>query len=114
MSSSYYYLKSYQSEKNGKMGISRQAFEDIATLAANSLKGVSVKERQTGFFKLTKPVRAVFRKDGRVEMQIDVSLKKGSSVQDICLSIQEKVASAISMMAETVPVSIAVHVVKFK
>lgn len=112
MSSTYYYLNSYQ--KRGKMGISRRAFEDIATLAADSLSGVSVSKRRSRLFSVTEPVRAVFRKDGRVEIQIEVSLKKGSQVQDICLKIQETIASAISMMAETVPLSIAVHVVKFQ
>lgn len=112
MSSSYYYLNSYQ--KRGKMGISRKAFEDIATLAASGLQGVSVNKRSNSFFNLTSPVRAIFRKDGRVEVQIEVSLKKDSPVHDICLKIQEAIASAISMMVETVPVSIAVHVMKFR
>ncbi len=96
------------------MGISRQAFEDIATLAAKSLKGVNVNQKPTGFFKLTKPARAIFRKDGRVELQIDVSLKKDSPVHEVCLAIQEKITSAISIMVETVPLSVAVHVVKFR
>lgn len=94
------------------MGISRNAFEDIASIAADSLKGVTVVNKKGGIFKVTKPVKAVFRNDGKVEINIEVALNKGDPVHDICVRIQETIANAISMMAETVPVSISVHVTK--
>lgn len=112
MSSNYYYLTAPQ--KRGKIGISRKAFEDIATLAANSLQGVSVEGRGGSFVKLLSPAKAVFHRDGKVEINISVSLKRGTDVHATCLRIQEAIAKAITMMTEAVPFSISVHVVKFR
>lgn len=112
MSSNYYYLSN--PGRNGQIGISRKAFEDIATSAANSLHGVSVEGRSGAFIKLTSPVRAVFHRDGKVEINISVSLRRGTDVHATCLKIQEAIAGAISMMTEAVPFSISVHVVKFR
>jgi uncharacterized alkaline shock family protein YloU len=112
MKRDYYYLHNFT--QNGTMGISRRCFETIATLAANEVKGASVKMRKSRFFTLEHPVRASFRKDGKVDLNLDVSLAKGSSVKDICLEIQEAVASEITMMCETVPFTIQIKVVSVK
>jgi uncharacterized alkaline shock family protein YloU len=45
---------------------------------------------------------------------MDVTIQKGESVKDICLQIQEGVASAITMMCETVPFSIEIKVISVK
>ena len=112
MKRDYYYLNNYTN--GGEMGISRHAFESIATMAANEVEGATVSKRKTRLFDLEHPVKASFRKGGKVELQLDVTIQKGESVKDICLQIQEGVASAITMMCETVPFSIEIKVISVK
>jgi uncharacterized alkaline shock family protein YloU len=112
MKRDYYYLNNYTN--GGEMGISRHAFESIATVAANEVEGASVSKRKTRLFDLEHPVKASFRKDGKVELQLDVTLQKNAAIKDICLQIQEGVASAITMMCETVPFSIEIKVVSVR
>ena len=47
MASDYYYLNNYRNA--GKIAISRRSFEDIATIAANSVEGAKVKRRAASF-----------------------------------------------------------------
>jgi len=112
MKRDYYYLNNYTN--GGEMGISRHAFESIANVAANEVEGASVSKRKTRLFSLEYPVKASFRHDGKVELQLDVTIQKGQAVKDICLQIQEGVASAISMMCETVPFSVEVKVISVR
>ncbi|MCH3908779.1 MAG: Asp23/Gls24 family envelope stress response protein [Bacilli bacterium] len=112
MKRDYYYLHNYQSK--GAIGISRHAFETIATIAANQVKGASVSTKKGRLFNLEHPVKASFRKDGKVDFNLDVNIKSGANVKDVCLQIQEGVASAITMMCETVPFGIEIKVVSVK
>jgi uncharacterized alkaline shock family protein YloU len=112
MKRDYYYLNNYTN--GGEMGISHHAFESIATAAANAVVGAKVSKRKTRLFALEHPVTARFRHDGKVELQMDVTIQKGESVKDVCLQIQEGVASAIAMMCETVPFAIEVKVVSVR
>lgn len=109
MSRDYYFLNNYKN--GGTMGISRRSFETIATKAADGVKDARVSRQKSRLFHLAHPVNASFRKDGKVELQIDVSISGGAPVKDVCLHIQEAVASAISMMCETVPFGIEIKVV---
>ena len=110
MDANYYYLNNFKN--NGYMGISRRCFEEIATIATNSISDVNVKKKGTGFFSLANPVVTTFRKDGKVDITIDVAISKktNASMKDICLKIQETVASSIAMMCEAVPFKINVKV----
>jgi uncharacterized alkaline shock family protein YloU len=107
MNSSYFILENYN--QNGTIGISLSSFETIATIAANSLDNVTVKKNKKDFF-LNKPVAATFKKGGKVELSLEVTMKKGSKVDETCRKIQEEVASAVQMMCETVPVRVLVKV----
>ncbi|MDD5885110.1 MAG: Asp23/Gls24 family envelope stress response protein [Erysipelotrichaceae bacterium] len=109
MASEYYYLNHYSNR--GKMGIARKAFTQIATIATNQVQNASVASRNKKFlFHLDRPVSVVFRKDGKVEIKLDVSIKRGVPVKDVCADIQNHVADAILMMCETVPFSIEIKV----
>lgn len=112
MNRDYYPLNNFQSL--GVMGISRRSFESIATTAANGVKDAQVSKRNTRLFHLDHPVHAYFRKDGKVEFHLDVSISSGAPVKDVCLHIQEAVASAITMMCETVPFGIEIKVLSVK
>ena len=109
MASDYYYLNNYRGA--GKIAISRKSFESIATIAANSVEGAKVRSKGKKSFSLTEPVRAAFRRDGKVELSRQVSVSKAANVRDTCLLIQERVATAVSMMSEAVPFAIELKVV---
>ena len=109
MPSSYYTLANYN--QNGTIAISLGSFEDIATMAANSLENVTVKKKN---FILNKPVSGWIRKDGRVQRSREVTVAKGAKVDETCRHIQDEVASAVQMMCETVPVRITIKVAAVK
>lgn len=107
MASSYYILDNYN--QNGHIAISMGAFESIATIAAGSLENVTVKKKKKDFL-LTKPVAALIRKDGRLQISLEVTMKKGTKIDETCTKIQQEVANAVQMMCETVPVRVMVKV----
>lgn len=107
--SDYYILKTY--DNSGIVGISRRAFENIATLACNQVVDAKVSSRKKNrFFSLARPVKVSFRKDGKIGIAVEVDITSPQGVQDTCLKIQEAIASAISMSCEAVPFSIEVKV----
>lgn len=120
--SDFYYLANYQ--QKGKMGISRKAFETIATIASNNLKCVKVKgygkedpvaRINTIFSFPARPCHAFFKKNGRVDLTVDVELVSGiKDITNICTKLQEEVANNVNMMCETVPVQVEIHLTKEK
>ena len=117
--SDFYYLNNYQ--QAGKMGISRKAFENIVTIASNNLQHVKINNygetltRLGNIISAVRPVKAFFKKDSRVDFMLDVVVGDNvTAIADLCARIQEEVANSISMMCETVPVSIEIRVSKEK
>lgn len=109
MSRDYYLLNNFS--PYGTMGISHRAFITIVETATNHVSGASVsKSRKTAIFKMANPVKVYFRKDGRIDINLDVSVKKGESVGQICNNIQNSVADALLMMCETVPFNVHIKV----
>ena len=103
------------------MGISRKAFENIVTIASNNLQHVKINNygealtRLGSIISAVRPVKAFFKKDGRVDFMMDVVVgDKVTAIADLCASIQQEVANSISMMCETVPVSVEIRVSKEK
>lgn len=109
MANNYVILNNFNS--TGKVGISRAAIETIASKAVNEVKEASVAKSRQGLFKVKGPASVAFRKDGRVDIRLEVTISKDAKVKDVCLEIQESVASAVTMMCETVPFSIKIKVV---
>ena len=95
----------------GKIGISTNAICSIATMAVNSFRGVCLK-REKGFFSVDKGVKVTLGKDGRAIVSIDVILSSDTPVTSTCLNIQKEVASAITMMCDTVPYDVKIKVVQ--
>jgi uncharacterized alkaline shock family protein YloU len=109
MASNYYVLENYA--QNGTIGISLASFEQVATIAADSVEDVTVQKKT---FFLADPVKATRTKDGRVKLSLVVSVKKGAKVEPLCREIQEEVTNAIQMMCETVPVRVEIKVASVK
>ena len=101
----YIYINQYG--KSGELGISRNVFARLAEAAVGhtSLKG-SIKVKQ--------PVKVVFKKDGRVEVGVHVTIKKGVKLTDACLELQKEIAHALEVYVEAVPFEIEISVDEVK
>ena len=97
----YIYINKY--DKGGDLAISRKVFARLAVAAVDhtSLKG-SVKVKQ--------PVKIVFKKDGRVEVGVKVTIKKGIKLTEACLELQKEIAHALEVYTESVPFEIKILV----
>ena len=97
----------------GDMGISHRVFETIAVNACNQVNGVSIdtsKKRKVYTIEFSKPVHATIRKNGKVDIKLEVVLKTGVDVKKVCTAIEENVSNAIQMMCETVPFLVTINV----
>jgi len=104
----YFKIKNYS--KSGEIAISRRVFEDIASDATNRVKGASVSRQRKNSFYLTRPVQVSFRKNGQVEVAIQITLKKDENVAEVCKRIQEEVSSSLMAYCESVPFDIEIKV----
>lgn len=98
--------------KAGKLGISRKVFEKICSVVTNRIAGVSTKEKKnnSALFTFDKPVHCDII-NNKVIIQIQVIIRHGVNVDEICSLIQQEVADALTTMVETVPFSIKIKVV---
>ena len=101
----YIYINRY--DKGGDLAISRKVFARLAEAAVGhtSLKG-SVKVKQ--------PVKVVFHKDGRVEVSVKVTIKKGVKLTEACSELQAEIAHALEVYTESVPFEVNILVDAFK
>ena len=101
----YIYINQY--DKGGDLAISRKVFARLAEAAVGhtSLKS-SVKVKQ--------PVKVVFKKDGRVEIGVKVSIKKGVKLTEACSELQKEIAHALEVYTESVPFEVNISVDEFK
>ena len=101
------YIYINQSNRGGELGISRKVFARLAEAAVGhtSLKG-SVKVKQ--------PVKVIFKKDGRVELGVRVTIKKGAKLTDVCEELQKEIAHALEVYVESIPFEIQISVDEIK
>jgi uncharacterized alkaline shock family protein YloU len=103
----YVYIDNYSNL--GSMGISNHVFYQIAQTATNNVKGATISANKLLMFFLQKPLSIRISK-GLVTVKLEVSLSKEANINDVCLKIQEEVATALSSMTELVPFKINVKV----
>ena len=112
------YINIQNYSKTGKLAISRQVFEKIATDATSQVIGAEVFTKAKGkgkkVFNLDRPIKASFKSDGKVDINIDITLKQGANANDVCLKIQEEVSNALLAYTESVPFRINVKVAEIK
>ena len=101
----YIYINQY--DKSGDLAISRKVFARLAEAAVGhtSLKN-SVKVKQ--------PIKVVFHKDGRVEVRVRVTIKKGAKLTEACLELQKEIAHALEVYVESVPFEVEIQVDEIK
>ncbi len=103
----------------GKMGINTEALRSIASKAVSEIPGASVygekekgKKKRNNVFTLNEGVRVTLNPEGKAIIFLNVSIPSGNNVSDICLLIQQKVAEAVSLSCDTIPMEVKVRVAK--
>lgn len=105
------YLKIQNFSNNGTLAISRRVFETLASEATARVQGASLSSsKKIGSFSLTKPVNVSFRSNGKVEVEVSITLKKGVAAKEVCTKIQEEIATSFNTYAESVPFDIRIKV----
>lgn len=103
----YIKIKNYA---KGDIAISRRVFESIASEATDRVKGASVSRSRKSQFYLTRPVQVSFKKNGQVEVSIQITLKKDENVAEVCKRIQEEVSASLMAYCESIPFDIEIKV----
>ena len=107
----FVYIEDYS--KAGKLGINRSVFETICSVVTNRISGVQTKEDKrkntNSLFRFDKPVHCDVI-NNKVIIHIQVVVRQGVNVDEICTLIQQEVADALTAMVETVPFSIKIKV----
>lgn len=107
----YFYITSASSE--GTLAISKRVFYDITLNSIKRIKGVrpnqysaKKKKKENKYF----PISCSINKDNKINIEVDVSVKKGIDVKATCLKLKEEIESQILLMCETAPVNININV----
>ena len=101
----YIYINQY--DRGGELAISRKVFARIAESAvgATSLKS-SIKAKG--------PVKVIFKKDGKVTVDVHVAVKKGVKPTEACEELQKEIARALEVYVESVPFEVEISVDEIK
>lgn len=105
------YIKINNGAKAGDLCISRTVFEEVASQAVDRVNGASIAGKKRRIT-LSRPVQAIFQKDGKVKIAVSVKLKKENNIQKICLEIQEQIATMLMAYLESVPFDVQVKIVE--
>lgn len=105
----YYYIKNYSTQ--GEMAISHHVFETIATEAVKRIKGASIyKGKANSRVNIYRPVACEMKKNGKIELSVDVSIKKGADVKATCEKIKEEITNDLLLAVETINVNVLINV----
>ncbi len=107
----YVYIQNYA--RRGTLAISSSVFNQIVSIAMEKIKGAKLKKKKgsdIALFSLHHPVHCEF-KGGRITTDLEVIISQNANVNEVCLTIQEEVAYALTSMTEFIPFSINVKVV---
>ena len=115
------YLQINDDSSNGKMGISLDAINTIASRAVNEVEGAAVYKSPKGGKRKEIPFQSLFHlsgggsttlSQGKALVRINVSLSKESPVSDVCLAIQKSVSDAIHLACDAIPCEIRIKVIE--
>lgn len=106
----YYFIKSYSTK--GEMAISHHVFESIAMEAVKRIKGAKIYKGNphSRGFNIYRPVTCEMKKNGKIDLNVNVSLKKGIDVKSTCEKIKEEITSDLMLAIETVNVNVSINV----
>ena len=101
----YIYINQY--DRGGELAISRKVFARIAEAAVSH---TSLKSS----IKVKGPVKVIFKKDGKVTVDVHVSIKKGVKPTTVCEELQKEIAHDLEVYVESVPFEVEISVDEIK
>lgn len=101
----YIYINDY--DRGGELAISRKVF---ARLAEDAVSHTSLKSS----LKVKGPVKVIFKKDGKVTVEVHVSIKKGVKPTQACEELQKEIAHTLEAYVESVPFEVEISVDEIK
>ena len=105
----YYYIKNYSTK--GEMAISHHVFETIAMEAVKRIKGAKIYKGNPHHTRtIYRPVTCEMKKNGKIELNVNISLKKGANVKSTCEKIKEEIINDLLLAVETVSVNVNINV----
>lgn len=96
----------------GDLAMSRKIFAKIADKAVGKVFGAEVALAKKA--KVTSPTEVTFKNDGKVMIEVSITLKKDANPEDVCLKIQEEIARELEAYTESVPFEIEISIVDVK
>lgn len=98
---------------NGTLGMSYKVFEEITRTAMTEVPGATTDDG--GFlFGVSNPVTCHILKNGDLVIRINMRVKYGFNISEVCDQVQTKVEEAIYNMTEIHPAKIDIHVADIK
>lgn len=101
----------------GEIGISRLCLEKLVKRAVDSVPGAKLNAKSNKkspvkwLFDWDQKMKVAIYKNEQVEVFLQIVIKSGQNVQNVCLDIQKKVTANISLMCETVPLKVSIRVI---
>lgn len=107
----YIYVENYN--KLGTMALSRDIFEEIVHIVTENVMNHSNTKGAKKRISLVSPAKVSIR-NSQVNVQVDVAIATGENVANICRTLQEEIANALTAQTEMVPFRIDIRVVSIK
>ncbi len=98
-----YVLLEHYSANGGKLGLSSKVFTEVANHAVKSIKEI-VRDKNT--------IVSAQIKNNTVNYKIVVYVKKGTNIDNIKETLEERITNSLLLTCETVPVEMNIKVVE--
>lgn len=109
MASKYKYHMIKNFTTNGDLGISTKCINEIVKIAVLEIEGVAMQKSHTVFFERD-VVSCRFSPLGDLSININILVKYGYNVEEVCRKIQEKVENIVLYTTEIKPKKIHISV----
>lgn len=93
----YHMIKNFTT--NGDLGIAIKAITEIVEAAVNEVEGAELPKSHSVLFKKD-TVECRFGANGDLSININVAIKYGYNVEDVCRQLQERIESVLLFTTE--------------
>lgn len=97
---------------SGDLLISSNVFQAITDEAVSRVLGSSQSESKK--IKRSSDTKISFMKDGKVNIEVPVTIKKGTKPDDLCVKLQEEIAHDLAIYTESIPFEIEISITDIK
>lgn len=111
----YSYYNLFNFTTYGSLGISQKVLEDITRLTLNEMKEIELPDEKTTLTFRKRSVKCdIITNTNEVFIYLNVNLKYGFNVTEVCQDIQDRVENALLAMTDIRPKKVFIKVVEIK